>query len=139
MDKLLPEQRSANMRAIRARDTRPELVVRRALRAIGFGGYRLHRNELVGKPDIVFVGRRKAILVHGCFWHGHDCQEGARRPRSRQDYWVPKLLGNRARDARNTARLKSEGWSVLVIWECETSEPTLAARLTAFMTDDDVV
>ena len=92
MDKLAPERRSANMRAIRSANTLPELAVRRALLENGFGGYRLHRKELPGKPDIAFLGRKKAILVNGCFWHGHDCAEGLRRPRSRQYYWLPKDL-----------------------------------------------
>jgi DNA mismatch endonuclease (patch repair protein) len=133
MDILGPERRSANMRAIRARDTRPELAVRRALREAGFTGYRLHRKDLPGKPDIAFVGRKKAILVHGCFWHGHDCREGLRRPHSRRDYWLPKISGNQARDAKEVANLNARGWSVLVVWECEISDPTLASRLSAFM------
>lgn len=133
MDKLAPERRSANMGAIHAADTRPELAVRRALREIGFTGYRLHRRELPGKPDIAFLGRKKAILVHGCFWHGHDCPEGLRRPRSRQDYWLPKISGNQARDALQIASLTALGWSVLIIWECETLDPALASRLASFM------
>lgn len=133
MDKLAPGRRSANMRAIRAKDTGPELVVRRALRNAGFTGYRLHRKELPGRPDIAFLSRKKAILVHGCFWHGHDCPEGLRRPHSRQDYWLPKISGNQARDARHLAGLVAKGWNVLVVWECETSDPGLGARLCAFM------
>jgi DNA mismatch endonuclease (patch repair protein) len=132
MDILGPERRSANMRAIPAKDTRPELVVRRALRKAGFSGYRLHRKDL-HKPDIAFLGRKKAILVHGCFWHGHNCREGLRRPHSRQDYWLPKISGNQARDAKQVANLNARGWSVLIVWECETSDPTLVSRLTAFM------
>jgi DNA mismatch endonuclease (patch repair protein) len=133
MDKLAPERRSANMRAIRAGNTRPELTVRRTLRNIGLTGYRLHRGELPGKPDVVFVGRKKAILVHGCFWHGHDCPEGLRRPLSRRDYWLPKISGNQARDARYIEGLTALGWSVLIVWECECSAPTLASRLASFM------
>lgn len=133
MDRLTPARRSANMRAIRAVDTRPELAVRRALREIGCGGYRLHRRELPGKPDIAFLRRKKAILVHGCFWHGHDCPEGLRRPRSREDYWLPKISANQARDARDIARLTTLGWSVLTIWECEAPDHALASRLASFM------
>lgn len=121
------------MRAIRAKNTKPELVVRRALRQAGFTGYRLHRRDLPGKPDIAFVGRKKAILVHGCFWHGHDCREGLRRPRARQEYWLPKILGNQNRDERHQANLISQGWGVLVVWECETSDPALAQRLADFL------
>ncbi len=133
MDKLDPKRRSANMRAIRAKDTKPELVVRHALRQAGYTGYRLHRRDLPGKPDIAFVGRKKAILVHGCFWHGHDCREGLRRPRARQEYWLPKISGNQIRDERHQANLISQGWSVLVVWECEISDPTLAQRLAGFV------
>lgn len=133
MDKLLPARRSANMRAIRSKDTQPELIVRRALREAGYTGYRLHRKDLPGKPDIAFIGRKKAIFVHGCFWHGHDCREGFRRPQSRQDYWIPKISGNQARDAHHRARLACEGWDILVIWDCETSRDDLAERIAAFV------
>ena len=133
MDKLDPKRRSENMRAIRAKHTKPELAVRHALRQAGFTGYRLHRRDLPGKPDIAFVGRKKAILVHGCFWHGHDCREGLRRPRARPEYWLPKISGNQARDARHQKDLISQGWSVLVIWECEISDPALAQRLADFV------
>jgi DNA mismatch endonuclease (patch repair protein) len=133
MDKLDPKRRSENMRAIRAKNTKPELIVRRALRQAGFTGYRLHRRDLPGQPDIAFVGRKKAILVHGCFWHGHDCREGLRRPRARQEYWLPKILGNQNRDERHQANLISQGWGVLVVWECETSDPALAQRLADFL------
>jgi DNA mismatch endonuclease (patch repair protein) len=133
MDKLDPKRRSANMRAIRAKNTKPELVVRRALRQAGFTGYRLHRRDLPGKPDIAFVGRKKAILVHGCFWHGHDCREGLRRPQARQEYWLPKISGNQIRDERHLANLISQGWGVLVVWECEASDPSLAQRLAGFV------
>ncbi|QOZ07513.1 very short patch repair endonuclease [Bradyrhizobium sp. CCBAU 51765] len=133
MDKLDSKRRSANMRAIRAKNTKPELVVRRALRLAGFTGYRLHRRDLPGKPDIAFIGRKKAILVHGCFWHGHDCREGLRRPKARQEYWLPKISGNQMRDERHQTNLISQGWSVLVVWECETSHPALAQRLAAFV------
>src|SRR3954454_22828000 len=110
MDKLSAARRSANMRAIRSRDTKPELIVRRILRGIGFPGYRLHRKALPGKPDITFLGRKKAVFVHGCFWHGHTCSEGTRRPRSRQDYWLPKIAGNKIRDDRRKAELVARGW-----------------------------
>lgn len=133
MDKLAPVRRSANMRAIRSKDTKPELIVRSALQQAGFTGYRLHRKDLPGKPDIAFIGRKKAVFVHGCFWHGHDCVEGSRRPRSRQDYWLPKISGNQARDFRHRLTLAAEGWDVLVIWDCETSREDLADRLMAFL------
>lgn len=133
MDKLDAKRRSANMRAIRAKDTKPELAVRGALRQAGFTGYRLHRRDLPGKPDIAFVGRKKVILVHGCFWHGHNCTEGLRRPRARQEYWLPKILGNQIRDEQHRITLNSQGWKVLVVWECETSDPALPQRLASFV------
>lgn len=130
----MPISRSENMRRIRSRDTQPELIVRRQLRALGFSGYRLHRKDLPGKPDVVFIGRMKAILIHGCFWHGHDCREGVRQPKSNQDYWLPKIDRNRARDAENAVRLVDQGWSVLTLWECELADrEALSAKLLAFM------
>lgn len=133
MDKLSPSRRSSNMRAIRSKDTKPELVVRKALREEGLTGYRLHRKDLPGRPDIAFIGRRKAIFVHGCFWHGHDCREGVREPRSRQDYWLPKIAGNRTRDERHVAALAALGWDVLVLWDCEIKDGQLAQRLRSFV------
>jgi len=133
MDRLTPARRSANMRAIRSQDTRPELVVRQVLRKIGFVGYRLHRKDLPGKPDIAFVGRKKAIFVHGCFWHGHDCKEGTRRPRSRLAYWLPKIAGNKARDAKHANELIARGWDVLIIWDCEVQGAGLCQRLEEFL------
>lgn len=128
--------RSDNMRRIRSTDTEPELAVRRILRSLGYTGYRLHRKEVPGKPDIVFVGRRKAILVHGCFWHGHDCAEGLRKPKSNQDYWLPKIERNRERDEANDARLADAGWSATVVWECELKDThAVAKRLKEFMAE----
>ena len=120
--------RSENMRRIRSRDTEPELVVRRALRQLGHVGYRLHRSDLPGRPDVAFVGRKKAIFVHGCFWHGHDCAEGARRPKSNADYWLPKIQRNRERDGENGQALEGGGWSVLVLWECELGDGDMLRR-----------
>ncbi len=128
--------RSENMMRIRSKDTLPELLVRRQLRALGYRGYRLHRADLPGNPDIAFIGRKKAILVHGCFWHGHECKEGARKPKSRQDYWLPKIERNRARDAENQTRLVKDGWLVLTLWECELGDlGELEQRLRAFMSE----
>ncbi len=127
------EARSAVMRRIKARDTAPELIVRRLIWRLG-GRYRLHRADLPGKPDIVLPGRRLAIFVNGCFWHGHDCPRGARTPKANHDYWVAKIDRNRARDAANTAALAADGWRVETVWECELK--TLAAvesRLRAWL------
>ncbi len=127
------EVRSRTMRAVRGRGTRPEMVVRRLVHSLGYR-YRLHRRNLPGTPDLVFPGRRALIFVHGCFWHQHDCPRGARIPKTRRDYWVPKLLKNKERDARNLQRLREMGWRILVIWECETVDRShLAKRLCSFL------
>lgn len=108
------------MRAIRSKDMKPELAVRRLVHGMGYR-YRLHRHGLPGRPDMVFASRRKVIFVHGCYWHQHSdpgCKI-ARRPKSNRDYWLPKLDGNVVRDADNQDRLRELGWDSLVIWECE--------------------
>ena len=117
-DVFSPEKRSSVMRQVRSKDTSPELKVRKALTAMGLR-YRLHRRDLPGAPDIVMPGRRLALFVHGCFWHGHDCARGARVPKANQDYWLAKIGRNRDRDARNLAALAALGWTVVVLWECE--------------------
>lgn len=118
------------MRRIKGRDTGPEKTVRRLLTALG-ARYRLHRKDLPGRPDIVMSGRRLAIFVHGCFWHGHDCARGARVPRQNRDYWLGKVGRNRERDIASQAGLKAAGWRVEVIWECELKdEAALTGRLT---------
>lgn len=106
------------MRRVRSKDTSPELKVRKALTAMGLR-YRLHRRDLPGSPDIVMPGRRLAIFIHGCFWHGHDCPRGARVPKANQDYWLAKIGRNRERDAGSLQALTALGWKVLVLWECE--------------------
>lgn len=134
-DKLTPERRSANMSRIRSRDTAPELTVRRLAHALGYR-FRLHRRDLPGKPDLIFPGRKAAIFVHGCFWHQHPdpaCVD-ARRPKSRPEYWNPKLDGNIARDERCRAELEATGWRVLILWECEVGRPeTLGSMLESFL------
>jgi DNA mismatch endonuclease (patch repair protein) len=123
------EKRSAVMRRVKGRDTTPELVVRKALTRLG-ARYRLHRKDLPGHPDIVLPGRRLALFVHGCFWHGHDCTRGARVPKQNRDYWLAKVGRNRARDAVNRDRLEALGWRVETIWECELRDAdALTARL----------
>ena len=122
------------MRRVKSRDTTPELAVRAALRGLGYTGYRLQRKDLPGKPDIAFIGRRKAIFVHGCFWHDHSCKRGDRRPKQNADYWLAKISRNKARDSANLDALAERGWRVLTIWECETKSPeTLRQRLMAFV------
>lgn len=123
------EKRSAVMRRVKGRDTSPELAVRRALTALG-ARYRLQRKDLPGSPDIVMPGRRLAIFVHGCFWHGHDCARGARVPKANRDYWTAKIARNRARDHRSRAALEALGWGVETLWECELKdESALRERL----------
>ena len=112
------------MARVKSRNTAPERLVRRILTELGYR-YRLHRADLPGKPDIAFIGRRKAIFVHGCFWHGHDCRRGARVPKANREYWVAKIARNRARDADAVARLEAMGWSALALHECELRDPEL--------------
>jgi DNA mismatch endonuclease, patch repair protein len=119
MDKLDPDRRSENMRRIPSKNTIPELTVRRIVRALGHCGYRIHKKDIPGKPDIAWIGRKRAIFVHGCFWHGHNCKEGLRKPKSKIDYWLPKIESNKKRDAEHNKTLKADGWKILTIWECE--------------------
>jgi len=125
--------RSAIMRSVRGKDTRPELVVRQTAHRLGFR-FRLHRRDLPGRPDLVFPSRRKVIFVHGCWWHGHDCRRGARRAQSNATYWSAKIERNVARDAANLAALRALDWDVLVIWECDLRDGmALEARLRSFL------
>jgi DNA mismatch endonuclease (patch repair protein) len=125
--------RSAVMRRVKGRDTGPELKVRKALWALG-ARYRLHRKDLPGSPDLVLPGRRLALFVHGCFWHGHDCPRGARVPKANRDYWTAKVARNRARDIRAEAALTEAGWRVETIWECDLKDGAmLEARLRALL------
>ncbi len=128
-----PKRRSATMRAVKSRDTAPELAVRALLRRFA-PHYRLCRKDLPGAPDIAYVGRKRAIFVHGCFWHGHDCPRGARMPKANADYWRAKIERNRARDRANAEKLAAQGWRSLAIWECELKDlATLEQKLRAFL------
>lgn len=129
-DVFTPEQRSAVMRAVKGRDTTPELAVRRILRVAGIG-YRLGGRGLPGRPDLVMQGRRVAVFVHGCFWHGHDCPRGARRPKSNADYWSAKIGRNRTRDIATEAALEATGWRVVTVWECDLKAAGFAEALVA--------
>lgn len=121
------------MGRIRSNETKPELMVRRLAHRMGYR-FRLHRKDLPGKPDLVFAGRRCAVFVHGCFWHQHPgCREG-RTPASNRDYWEPKLKRNVKRDASVAQALRSEGWQVLVVWECDCGRlDELADALRRFL------
>lgn len=129
--------RSAQMSRIRGRDTKPEMRVRRALHAAGLR-YRLHAKDLPGKPDLVFRGRRIALFVHGCFWHQHpnpNCKI-SRMPKSKLDFWRPKLEGNRLRDEKTRSTLEAEGWTVVEVWECETKSDHLQRLIARLQTSN---
>jgi DNA mismatch endonuclease, patch repair protein len=114
----VPVGRSENMRRIRSKDTKPELLLRRALFAAGFR-YRIHDESLPGKPDVVFRGRSVAVLIHGCFWHQHAGCQQASKPRSNSSYWTEKLHRNITRDAQHKRKLTEAGYQVVTLWECE--------------------
>ena len=133
-DVFTTEQRSAVMRRVKGRDTAPELAVRRILRAAGIG-YRLGGAGLPGRPDLVMKGRRVAVFVHGCFWHGHDCARGARKPKANAAYWSAKIERNRARDAAARDALAARGWRVVTVWECGMKAADFPARLVAEVRD----
>ena len=133
MDTLDGQQRSARMSLVRAKNTKPELLVRRLVHGLGYR-YRLHRRALPGTPDLVFPGRDKVIFVHGCFWHRHRGCALARMPKSRLEFWVPKPEGNAERDARDVRALRRLGWSVMTIWECQLRDMTrLENRIRRFL------
>ena len=113
--------RSAVMRAVKSRGTAPERAVCALLRPMA-PGYRLHRADLPGKPDVVYAARKLAIFVHGCFWHGHDCARGARMPKTNAAYWQAKIARNRARDIKTMAAYAGMGWRALVVYECELKD-----------------
>ena len=132
MDRLTNQQRSRMMSLVRSKNTAPELAVRRLAHRLGFR-FRLHRRDLPGTPDMVFPRLRKAVLVHGCFWHSHDCSAG-KAPSSNTAFWNAKLDRNVRRDAENEDALRHLGWDVLVVWECETRRGgDLEAHLRAFL------
>jgi DNA mismatch endonuclease, patch repair protein len=121
------------MRRIRKADTKPELLVRRLAYRLGYR-YRLRRRDLPGTPDLVFRSKRKVVFVHGCFWHQHQCPLGSKQPRAHPEYWLPKLARNKERDSASLRALGGLGWSVLVVWECETlDESALERRLRRFL------
>lgn len=139
-DTLDAKARSERMSRIRGKDSKPEVTVRRLVHGMGFR-YRLHRKDVPGKPDLAFGNRKKVIFVHGCFWHRHgdsSCKL-ARLPKSRLDFWLPKLERNAARDAENSARLEALGWDELIVWECQVTKsnlPVLQERIRKFLCDE---
>ena len=134
MDTLTPKERSERMGRVRAKDTKPEMLVRRLVHSLGYR-YRLHNRSLPGQPDLVFAKKRKVIFVHGCFWHRHDetCPL-TRMPKSRLDFWEPKFEGNKLRDTVNQAKLLEMGWNFLIVWECQLRDlDDLANRVQSFL------
>jgi DNA mismatch endonuclease (patch repair protein) len=129
MDVHSPEQRSFNMSRIREKNTRPEMMVRGWLWANGYR-YRLHREDLPGRPDIVLPKYRAVIFVHGCFWHRHGCQSTT-TPESHQDFWLVKFSENVSRDKRNIAALLKQSWRVMLIWECSLRRKNAIPELVA--------
>ena len=133
MDTLSPLERSERMGRVRSKNTKPELAVRRLVDSLG-RRYQLHRTDLPGCPDLVFPRRKKVIFVHGCYWHRHGGCPNARLPKSRLDFWQPKLEANAVRDGRNARRLRAKGWGVMVIWECQVKNAAaLANRIKRFL------
>jgi DNA mismatch endonuclease (patch repair protein) len=135
-DPLSPEQRSERMSRVRGKDTKPELLIRKLVWSLGFR-YRLHSKQLPGRPDLVFSGKKKVIFIHGCFWHQHgeNCRQ-YRMPRSKLDFWLPKLESNKKRDVANQRSLREMGWSYLVIWECQIkAKEEVARRIVNFLED----
>ncbi len=128
-----PVQRSAHMAKIKSKNTKPELLLRKGLHALGFR-YRLHDAKLPGKPDLVFPSRKKVVFVNGCFWHGHDCPVGARLPKTNTEFWIEKRERNQARDQRQIALLNVLGWECLVVWECAIkASPGVPTEVTKYL------
>lgn len=133
MDIVSSRRRSEMMSLVRGKDTGPEMIVRRLIHRLGYR-YRLHSKNLPGRPDLVFPSRHKVIFVHGCFWHRHSCVSGRETPKSRKEFWLPKLERNRERDIENRRHLRRTGWDLLVIWECQAKDGrSLEAKLVRFL------
>lgn len=133
MDRIDQKKRSALMARVKSRDTRPEWIVRRMVWALG-RRYRLHVAALPGKPDLVFAKTRQVIFVNGCYWHRHDCRKGRSTPTTRAAFWLAKFERNFRRDREVRERLRSENWSVLDVWECQTEDrETLRSILSRFL------
>lgn len=132
VDRLTPEQRSRLMAKIRGRDTAPEMLVRSLLHRLGYR-YRLHSPKLPGRPDLVFVSRKKVIFVNGCFWHGHHCKRGQTKSATNPKFWADKIDTNQARDRRVQGQLRRRGWGVLTVWECELRRGVWIARVLKFL------
>lgn len=136
MDPLTPAERSVRMGQVRSKDTKPEMVVRQLVHGMGFR-YRLHVRDLPGRPDLVFPGRGKIIFVHGCFWHRHASCKNTRWPKSKLDFWKPKLEANKRRDRANQKALRAMGWKLMVVWECQLRNTAqVTKRIREFLDGD---
>jgi DNA mismatch endonuclease, patch repair protein len=134
MDTLTPAERSERMSRVRSVDTKPEMTVRRLVHRMGFR-YRLHNRKLPGNPDLVFARLGKIIFVHGCFWHRHGTCKNTRWPKSKLDFWKPKLEQNQQRDLANQKALRKAGWKLLIVWECQLKDQDkLAEKINRFLT-----
>ena len=136
MDTLTPAQRSERMSRVRSKDTKPEMLVRSLVHKMGYR-YRLHARDLPGKPDLVFPSRGKIIFIHGCFWHRHGTCKYTRWPKSKLDFWKPKLEANRRRDQAVRRSLRRTGWKLIVVWECQLANAAkLGTRLRKFLEEE---
>jgi DNA mismatch endonuclease (patch repair protein) len=131
-DKVTKQKRSEIMRAVKSKNTKPEVKLRKIIFGMGYR-YSLHRKDLPGKPDIVLPGRQPIIFFHGCFWHGHNCAHGRRLPQTHRAYWINKISGNKLRDKRHVKQLSRDHWRVLVVWECQLqNEAVLRRKIATF-------
>jgi len=131
-DVLTPEQRHRCMSNIKGKNTKPETIVRRLVYSLGFR-YRLHRSDLPGKPDLAFIGRKKAIFFHGCFWHMHSCRNGQVKPKTNEEFWFEKRMKTKVRDTENQKALEELGWKNLIVWECEIQDSQLSEKIRNFL------
>ena len=134
-DRISHEKRSLNMAAIRSKDTGPELAVRKIVFGLGYR-YRLHDPKLPGKPDLVFPSKKKAVFVHGCFWHGHNRCKRATTPKTHAEFWQGKICANMARDRRVRLKLRDMGWKAFTVWQCELkNQRRLTERIDEFLAE----
>lgn len=133
MDTLSQKERSLRMSLVKSLDTKPEIELRQLVWSLGFR-YRKNRRDIMGNPDLVFIAQKKAIFLHGCFWHRHDCKAGNRVPKSRLSFWQSKFSANIRRDALVKKSLKAQGWKSLIVWECELKNPdSIKRRIRKFL------
>ena len=130
MDRVTPETRSKIMAAVGTKNTGAEMAVRSLIHRLGYR-YSLRRKDLPGKPDLVFVNRKKVIFVHGCFWHGHNCKKGKTLPLRNFEYWQEKLSKNKIRDKKVKSHLENLGWKVIIIWECQTKDSEFILKIVS--------